>query len=63
MQLNLEEASSVELYAYKIILLTQINENNRLIKEIDNKLNKEKENAQSQELIRLSKKSTNHLLS
>jgi hypothetical protein len=63
MQLNLKEASSVELYAYKIILLTQINENNRLIKEIDNKLNKEKENAQSQELIRLSKKSTNHLLS
>jgi hypothetical protein len=47
MQLNLEEASSVELYAYKIILLTQINENNKLIKEIDNKLNKEKENAQT----------------
>ena len=47
MQLNLEEASSVELYAYKIILLKQINENNRLIKEIDNKLNKEKVNAQS----------------
>ena len=47
MQLNLEEASSVELYAYKIILLKQINENNRLIKEIDNKLNKEKENAQT----------------
>jgi hypothetical protein len=47
MQLNLKEASSVELYAYKIILLKQINENNRLIKEIDNKLNKEKENAQA----------------
>ena len=47
MQLNLEEASSVELYAYKIILLKQINENNRLIKEIDNKLNKEKRNAQT----------------
>ncbi len=47
MQLNLEEANSVELYAYKIILLKQINENNRLIKEIDNKLNKEKENAQT----------------
>ena len=47
MQLNIEEASIIELYAYKIILLKQINENNRLIKEIDNKLNKEKENAQT----------------
>ena len=47
MQLNVKEASIIELYAYKIILLKQINENNRLIKEIDNKLNKEKENAQS----------------
>ena len=47
MQLNVKEASIVELYAYKIILLKQINENNRLIKEIDNKLNKEKENAQA----------------
>lgn len=47
MQLNLEEASSVELYAYKIILLKQINENNRLIKEIDKKIIKEKENAQT----------------
>ena len=47
MQLNLEEASSVELYAYKIILLKQINENNGLIKEIDKKLNKEKRNAQT----------------
>ena len=47
MQLNVKEASIVELYAYKIILLKQINENNRLIKEIDNKLNKEKENAQT----------------
>ncbi len=40
MQLNLKEASETELYAYKIILLTQINENNRLIEEIDKKLNK-----------------------
>lgn len=47
MQLNLKEANDTELYAYKIILLTQINDNNRLIKEIDNKLNKEKENAQT----------------
>jgi len=40
MQLNLKETSEVQLYAYKIILLTQINENNRLIEEIDKKLNK-----------------------
>jgi len=38
MQLNVKEASIVELYAYKIILLKQINENNRLIKEIDKKI-------------------------
>ncbi len=53
MQLNLKETSEVQLYAYKIILLTQINENNRLIEEIDKKLTrlhkiKEKErNAQT----------------
>ena len=53
MQLNLKEASETELYAYKIILLKQINENNGLIKEIDKKLTrlhkiKEKErNAQT----------------
>jgi hypothetical protein len=47
MQLNLKEANDTELYAYKIILLTQINENNKLIEEIDNKLNKEKKNAQT----------------
>jgi len=47
MQLNVKEASIVELYAYKIILLKQINENNRLIKEIDKKIIKEKENAQT----------------
>jgi hypothetical protein len=47
MQLNIKEANDIELYAYKIILLKQINENNRLIKEIDNKLNKEKRNAQT----------------
>ena len=40
MQLNLKETSEVQLYAYKIILLTQINENNRLIEEINKKLNK-----------------------
>jgi hypothetical protein len=40
MQLNLKEANDTELYAYKIILLTQINENNKLIEEIDKKLNK-----------------------
>jgi hypothetical protein len=47
MQLNLKEANDIELYAYKIILLKQINENNGLIKEIDKKLNKEKRNAQT----------------
>jgi len=47
MQLNLKEANDIELYAYKIILLKQINENNELIKEIDKKLNKEKRNAQT----------------
>jgi hypothetical protein len=47
MQLNLKEANDIELYAYKIILLKQINENNGLIKEIDKKLNKEKKNAQT----------------
>ena len=47
MQLNLKEANDIELYAYKIILLKQINENNRLIKEIDKKIIKEKENAQT----------------
>jgi len=47
MQLNLKEANDIELYAYKIILLKQINENNGLIKQIDKKLNKEKENAQA----------------
>jgi hypothetical protein len=47
MQLNVKEASIIELYAYKIILLKQINENNRLIKEIDKKIIKEKENAQT----------------
>ena len=47
MQLNVKEACIIELYAYKIILLKQINENNRLIKEIDKKIIKEKENAQT----------------
>ena len=47
MHLNLKEANDNELYAYKIILLKQINENNGLIKEIDKKLNKEKRNAQT----------------
>ena len=47
MQLNVKEASIIELYAYKIILLKQINENNILIKEIDKKIIKEKENAQT----------------
>jgi hypothetical protein len=47
MQLNLKQANDIELYAYKIILLKQNNENNRLIKEIDKKLNKEKKNAQT----------------
>ena len=47
MQLNVKEASIIELYAYKIILLKQINKNNRLIKEIDKKIIKEKENAQT----------------
>ena len=47
MQLNLKEANDIELYAYKIILLKQINENNGLLKKIDKKLNKEKRNAQT----------------
>ncbi len=53
MQLNLKEANDIELYAYKIILLKQINENNRLIEEIDkkltrlNKIKEKEENAQT----------------
>jgi len=42
MQLNLNECCEIELIAYKIILLKQMNHNEDVIKEINEELTKDK---------------------